>query len=592
MGDKSDNIPGAFGIGEKTALKLIQAHNSVEQLYKVTNNEKLLEQKDTVLLSKKLAAIDTNVPLDYDPKSFSFSLPLPKEVFDAFKARKFHSLCDRKNLWQSYVDKPNGCISLNYTQEDTSNGSVAGKNGNLITEHGNGLPSGVAPEKTPSDDILKNKPPEGLSRNIPPDDTFKAEPLTDRDPVQLSFLVLEDKKISTAEVPIPPCNPIDSALEPVLAKMSLNGAKIDLEALQRLFVRYSAEITAVADQIYALAGEKFNINSPAQLGTVLYKKLGIETQQRTKNGQSTNEAVLRKIEKKSPIVSQILRYRKAYKLYSTYLQGYKNQVDANGFIHSNFKSSTSTGRLSSSEPNLQNIPARGNESAAIRSLFISRFTNGRILTADYSQIELRILAHLSGDELMRQAFKNSRDIHDETAHELGIDRRSAKVVNFGIIYGQTAFGLAETLGVPVANAAKIIENYFARFPRIKEFLDSCRDFAASNGYIETIYGRRRYLPELNSTNHNIVGMAARAAINMPMQGATADIIKKAMIAVDAEIVRLGYKSVLINQIHDELVFDCPYEEVSQVSLLVKNIMENVVKLDIPLAVDIKVKNTL
>jgi len=296
-------------------------------------------------------------------------------------------------------------------------------------------------------------------------------------------------------------------------------------------------------------------------------------------------------------------------------------VDENGFVHSTFQSNTVTGRLSSTEPNLQNIPARSEAAQAIRALFISRFDDhsaastllrndvnavaiseqstsnsccgsGKILVADYSQIELRILAHLSKDPLMQQAFKNGRDIHAETAAALGVDRRVAKAVNFGVTYGQTAFGLAETLGCPVGDAARFIENYFARFPHVKVFLDSCRDFAIAHGYIETMFGRRRYLPELNSRNQHVVGFGTRAAMNMPMQGAAADIIKKAMLAIDAELTNRNLKSIMISQIHDELVFDVPADEIEIMEKLVKETMEGVATLNVPLIVDIKVDDTL
>lgn len=537
MGDKSDNIPGAAGVGEKTALTLIREYGSIEELYKTTENPKLLDQKDMVLLSKTLAAIDCNVPVEYAPETYRFTLPMSKDVFSAFRTRNFHSLCNRKNLW-----------------------SVAGHCEERVVGK-----QPTSDEATPRQNSLTPKP------------------------TQLSFL-------DTPAQPATQAPQIDADLDHILVKMHNNGAKIDLVTLQQLSDKYVADINAISVRIFTLAGEKFNINSPQQLGGILYKKFGIETTQKTKTGLSTNEAVLHKIEKMHPIVPEILRYRKVYKLYSTYVQGIKNLVDTDGFVHSTFQSNTITGRLSSIEPNLQNIPRReqnaSDSGGEIRSLFISRFLDGKILTADYSQIELRILAHLSGDPTMQNAFKNGRDIHEETATALGVDRRTAKAVNFGITYGQTAFGLAETLGCSVGDASRFIGDYFARFERVKTFLDECRDFAISHGYIETMFGRRRYLPELASKNQHMVGFATRAAMNMPMQGAAADIIKRAMLAIDEKMTAANLKSVMFTQIHDELVFDCPADEAETMSTLVKDCMEAAATLDVPLVATITVKETL
>jgi len=544
MGDKSDNIPGAMGVGEKTALALIKQHGNIETLFENNPPEKVSTQKDMVILSKQLATINCDVPIEYNADDFAFAFPMSQNVFKEFKKRHFHSLCNRQNLWND-----GGSRSIH----------------------------GIASPMARNDGGEK-------SHGIPTQQSFFDTPPSAAPPAP------EPQKSPTT-----PAEILDSALEPILLKMHKNGAKIDLAALQRLSDEYSQEIETISAKIFELVGITFNINSPQQLGDVLYKKLGIETVQKTKTGYSTNESVLHKIEKMHAVVPEILKYRKVYKLYSTYIQGLRKLVDSDNFVHSTFQSNTVTGRLSSTEPNLQNIPARSDAAQKIRSLFISRFSGvvcGKILVADYSQIELRILAHLSGDPLMKEAFQNNRDIHAETAAALGIDRRTAKAVNFGITYGQTAFGLSETLGIPVGDATKIIENYYARFPKIKAYLDSCRDFAITHGYIETMFGRRRNLPELTSRNQHLVGFGTRAAMNMPMQGAAADIMKKAMLAIDSEITKLNLKSIMISQIHDELVFDVPADEVETMTELVKRIMQGIVTLDIPLVVDIEVGDTL
>ena len=297
-----------------------------------------------------------------------------------------------------------------------------------------------------------------------------------------------------------------------------------------------------------------------------------------------------------PLAAKVLEYRGKYKLYSTYVRGYGNAVDLEGLIHTNFNiDKTATGRLSSSEPNLQNIPQRKTDSDLFRKVFVSRFANGKILSADYSQIELRLLAALSGEESLIDGFNQGIDIHRDTAVKLFGDpnrRREAKAVNFGIIYGISSFGLAKDLHCGFHEAAAVIKNYFATFPKVKAFLDQCVASAKQNGYISTMFGRRRYIPELYANNNNVVAFATRAAMNMPMQGSAADIIKKAMINIDHEMSERGLKSLMVLQIHDELVFDCVSEEVEVVSEIVKRHMENAVQLSVKLEVNISVSSTL
>ena len=413
----------------------------------------------------------------------------------------------------------------------------------------------------------------------------------------------ETPAVTAADLPADQSQEIDERLMPILAGMSSDGVKVDLAAINALEKRTEKEINELTRRIYDLAGEEFNINSPQQLGDVLSKAYGVALHKKTKTGVSTNEEVLEKLVEEFPLfplAGTVLEYRGKYKLLSTYIRGYGSAVDLTGFIHTKFNiDKTATGRLSSSEPNLQNIPIRKNGADEFRRIFISRFENGKILSADYSQIELRLLAHLSGDENLIEAFSAKRDIHTETAKKVfGVSevtpnmRRRAKAINFGIIYGISAFGLSKDIGCGVTDAGNMINNYFATFPKVKKYLDDCIEFAKQNGFAATMFGRRRYIKELYSNNNNVVAFATRASMNMPMQGSSADIIKKAMIDIDGEFTDKKLCSKMILQIHDELVFDCVNDEVDIVAEIVKRRMEGVIKLAVPLTVDITVWETL
>jgi DNA polymerase-1 len=385
--------------------------------------------------------------------------------------------------------------------------------------------------------------------------------------------------------------------------MQNDGVRVDLTALNTLETKIQGEIDKLTQEIYKLAGEEFNINSPKILGDILAKTYGVALTKKTKTGVSTDEEVLSKLVDEFPLfplAGRVLEYRSKYKLMSTYIKGYGMAVDMEGFLHTTFNiDKTATVRLSSTEPNLQNIPVRREGADEFRKIFTSRFDNGRIVSADYSQIELRLLAHLSGDKNLISAFNSGRDIHTETAKMVfGVAevssniRRKAKAINFGIIYGISAFGLAKDIGCGVAEASKIISNYFANFPQVKQYLDDCIEFAKTNGFVATMFGRRRYIKELYSNNNNVVAFATRAAMNMPMQGSSADIIKKAMIEIDREFTAKHLESKMVLQIHDELVFDCVPDETDTVQKIIKDKMETVVKLCVPLTVDITVGETL
>ncbi|MCQ2382694.1 MAG: DNA polymerase [Clostridia bacterium] len=511
MGDKSDNIPGAMGVGEKTAVALVQKYGSVEAVIEAGANKKVNDSVAMVQMSRKLAEINCQVPIEFHLEDCPFVFPFNDDVKHKFEQAGFKSLLRRNFMWVSgaTVEQPISTLFAN---------------------------------------------------------------------------VKDESKV------------LDEAVTPILRKMSANGVKVNVTALDALGTDLENEIAALEREIYALAGETFNVKSTQELSDVLQRKLGVNLTKKTKTGYSTNEEVLTELAPSVPLAAKVLEYRGKYKLYSTYVRGYGNAVDLEGLIHTTFNiDKTATGRLSSSEPNLQNIPQRKIDSDRFRQIFVSRFPNGKMLSADYSQIELRLLAALSGENSLIDAFNRGEDIHRETAEKMFGDperRREAKTVNFGIIYGISSFGLAKDLHCTFHEAAAVIKNYFATFPKVKSFLDQCVACAKQNGYISTMFGRRRYIPELYSNNNNVVAFATRAAMNMPMQGSAADIIKKAMINIDHEMTERGLKSLMVLQIHDELVFDCVPEEIDVVSEIIKRHMEGVVQLPVKLAVNISVDTTL
>lgn len=390
-------------------------------------------------------------------------------------------------------------------------------------------------------------------------------------------------------------NEIEIPLVEVLFDMEKQGFRVNKKIISELSEKFEEELLALTKVIYDYAGEEFNINSPKQLGVILFEKLGLKGGKKTKTGYSTSVEVLKELEDENPIIGEILRYREIAKLKSTYLDGLLPLIDKNDKLHTVFKQTvTATGRLSSTEPNLQNIPVRKPEGKQIRELFISSEGN-KLVCADYSQIELRLMAAMSGDEGMIKAFNSGVDIHTRTAAKiLGIRedqvtpdlRRQAKAVNFGIIYGISDFGLAKDLDIPMFQARNFIKSYFEQFPRIKEYMEELKAKAKELGYAVTYYGRRRYIPELTASSRIIQMFGERVAMNMPLQGTASDIIKLAMIKVYNKLKDGGYKAKLIMQVHDELIIDCPEEELDAVKEILKNSMESVVKLDVNLEAEV------
>ena len=390
---------------------------------------------------------------------------------------------------------------------------------------------------------------------------------------------------------------LELPLAKVLVRMEHNGVKINREYLNNLNAELTERIAKITDKIYTEAGEEFNLNSPKQLGVILFEKLGMPVIKKTKTGYSTSAEVLEQL-KDYAIVENILAYRQLAKLKSTYVEGLLNLADENDAIHTSFNQTiTATGRLSSTEPNLQNIPVKTEEGRRIREAFIAKKKGNLLLACDYSQIELRVLAHVSGDEVLKNSFINAEDIHARTASEVfGVpmsevtreQRRNAKAVNFGIIYGQSDFGLANELGISRKEAKEYIDNYFARYHTVKDWITGTIEETKKTGFVTTLAHRRRYIRDINSKNFNLRSFAERTAVNTPIQGSAADIIKIAMLDIDKKLREEKLRSQMILQIHDELVFEMPPEEAPHLIALVKKSMENAVKLEVPLAVDVKV----
>ncbi|MCL6580373.1 MAG: DNA polymerase I [Firmicutes bacterium] len=455
----------------------------------------------------------------------------------------------------------------------------------------------LAREHLGQDILLPEKPPEGWAPAAEgldwPSERLCLEAdltLALADPIRAE---LEDKELAGL------LDGVEMPLERVLARMELAGVGVDVRALREMSEELGRRLEEVAREVYELAGEEFNLNSPRQLGEVLFGKLELPAGKKTATGAySTNAEILEELAPAHPIVAKVLLHRQLSKLKSTYTDGMAPLVNPEtGRLHTVFKqTATATGRLSSAEPNLQNIPVREEEGRRLRRVFVAE--PGHVLLAgDYSQIELRLMAHLSGDSAFVEAFRRGEDIHQRTASEVfGVPmdevtpelRSRAKAVNFGIIYGVSDYGLARNTGVSREEAAAYIEGYFRRYPGIRVFVEHTLAEARRCGYVKTLFGRRRYVPDLHSANRTVRQMAERAARNMPIQGTAADIIKMAMVRIDEEMRRHGLASRMILQVHDELLFEVPDAEVGTMAGLVKELMEKVVTLDVPLVVDLKV----
>ena len=664
MGDSADNIPGVPGVGEKTALKLITQFDSLQGVYDHLADvkgkklqEKLADNKDKAFLSKDLATIRCDVPLDYTKDQFK-PQPRPEDVASLFQSLNFRTLLDRfseyfQDLGQALpqeeveiklvgapdpatlvgktvavaavFDEEKPLPNLSELAMATADGpfivpekeyeaylAVLPQAEKVITDNGKQLSKVLAPltkKRLPLADIVlmaylldPTRTAYGLTYLS---ETF-GTPLSEKgegaekEASDAAFFLAVYPAICQALEKADLTDLYGRIEEPLihtLAVMEMNGFTVNMDRLMEMEADLSRQADALEEAIYDDAGEVFNINSPKQLGIILFEKLQLPVIKRTKTGYSTDSSVLDALKDKHPMIDKILQYRALKKLISTYLEGLEPLISRKtGRIYTNFNQMvTATGRLSSSDPNLQNIPIRTEQGRKIRSFFVPGQGYDYIVSGDYSQIELRLLAHLSQDPTMIDGFLKGQDIHRRTASEVfGIpldevtpeQRSHAKAVNFGIIYGISDFGLARNISISREKAKEYITSYFERYSTIHDYMNGLIEKARKSGMAVTMFGRRRLLPEINSKNFTRRSFAERTAMNTPIQGSAADIIKLAMNAVQAAIEKRHLKTQLLVQVHDELVLEVPAAEKKEVETLLKETMEHVVTLSVPLTVDI------
>jgi len=658
QGDTADNIPGAQGVGPKTAIELIQQYKTVENVYEHLDElkngvrNKLEASKENVYMSKKLAKINRGVDIACEFNELTFDFPFNEEVYDFMINYKFNSILKRKELFQDFskeektlqfqtekVDSnekleqmileinKNGMFSF-FVNSDNEY-YFASNNEEWFIPASLDLFSNLDLENLfttlkplfENDSIrkvffdvkqmrhflnLKNIELKGKCDDVSimahltlgisikePNDVLNVPGRNENCPAHSLILAYKEYLEQLREFNMEDLyNNVEIPLSKVLYEMETAGFKVDKERIEVLGSSYKVELDNLVSKIHKIAGEEFNVNSPKQLGEVLFNKLGLPHNKKL----STSVEVLQEIEDSHEIVPLILRYRKVSKLYSTYIEGLKPHIDKNDFVHTSFKQTlTTTGRLSSVEPNLQNIPIRSEESRVIRSIYVASSEQHVLIDADYSQIELRLLAHFSGDEFFIDAFNNKKDIHAQTASQVfGVTqenvtsdmRRVAKVVNFGIIYGISDFGLANDLKISPKEARVLIENFYNSHPKVREYVDYSINKARETGRVETILGRTRRMVDINASNYMVRSRAERAAQNMPLQGSAADVIKLAMLKVSKALKDKGYKAKLIMQVHDELLIDCPKDEEESVKMLVQECMNTAYQLKVPLVCDI------
>ena len=576
MGDASDNIPGCKGVGEKTAVALLQQFGNIDTMLAHTDEikgalrTKVESQVEEVKFSRFLATIRTDVPIALDEALLSKKEPNIEALTALYRELEFNTL-----LRKLSPSTPNTPIIPN-------------------------TPS------TPK----KAKPADPAQLDL---FGFEEEPLTEQQPTA-SFDTVENRLCQYLLNPEVAFNPykepdwsalkadadlwnlyseVELPLVEVLREMEAAGVRIDVDKLKKAEVSLTEELNALEQQIYTLAGENFNINSPKQVGELLFDKLKLDSKaKKSKTGQySTSEEVLMALKERHEIVGLILEYRELKKLITTYIAALPGYIASDGKIHTTYNQTvTATGRLSSSNPNLQNLPIRSERGRFIREAVIPD-EGCLFLSADYSQIELRLMAHFSQDEHMLAAFRSGQDIHAATAariYGLPIEqitkdqRRKAKTANFGIIYGISAFGLAQQLDCSRTEAKQLIDDYFAAFPRVISYIESQKELARQKGYAETLFGRKRYLPDITSQNATVRSFAERNAVNAPIQGTAADIIKMAMVSIHRRLKEENMQAQMIMQVHDELNFNVPMNEVERVREIVVTEMQNAVHLSVPL----------
>lgn len=670
MGDSSDNIPGVKGIGEKTALKLLQEYDTLDGIYEnidkigIKTAQKLVEEKENAYMSYDLATIYKEVPIPFHPDELVYK-GNQKGLNDLYEELEFYSFI-KKNKKEELDKKSLDIEILTDLENVTLDGEVAvylelfGSNYHTAEPLGLGIYHKDRAFYVPIETLkkypnfLKNNPKYTydfkknlvslrylgidfencvfdtmiaaylLEYNVKEDIAYLAnqfdydiffyevifgknkkqekpkEEIIAYHAVMKAKFIYETKEQLEKQLEIEEmCSlyyDIELPLSIVLADMEYTGVYVSKETIEEMGIEIKEKIELLQEEIYAHAGCQFNISSPQQLGEVLFETLELPHGKKGKKGYSTAVDVLKKLQGTHPIIDSIMEYRTLTKLYTTYIEGLKNAIMEDSKIHTIYSQATTrTGRLSSIEPNLQNIPARNEYGKIIRKAFVPS-PNSVILSSDYSQIELRMLAHIADVESLKKAFHDNIDIHTKTASDLfkvPLDavtkqqRRMAKAVNFGIIYGISSYGLSENLSIPPKEAKEFIDNYLLTYPGIKDYMDKVVDQAYQDGYVKTLLGRKRLLPELKNPNYMIRGSGERMALNTPIQGTSADLIKKAMVDIYKEFERQNIKSKMILQVHDELVFDCLLEEKEKVIAIVSEKMDGVYPLSIPLEVDIE-----
>ena len=672
MGDPSDNIPGVKGVGEKTAMSLIEKHHSIEYIYENIDDiglkgamlQKMKDGREMAFMSKELATINRNTPIEFNAEECVFDgFENNGELYEILKRLELNSIIKKLDL--SGVDnvKENEDIFKDFSYQVGDKNMISGDKVTVVLDFdGDNISSAAvgagnnAVVLNEQDDIKELLEDDSIAKvmfdvkeaivklncridikNIA-DDTAIAAYLVDpakneytieklaseyfgtviEKPEVKQLSLLDDVETDRSEY-LAKCavalgvlnerigdkikengqeklyQEVELPLVTVLAHLEINGFLVDDHQLKEFADKLGEKIDALTNEIYMLAGEEFNINSPKQLGVILFEKLELKPVKKTKTGYATNADVLEKLRDKHPIVNFIMEYRQLAKLKSTYCDGLTAVVNPNTHrIHSVFTQTvTVTGRLSSTEPNLQNIPTRTELGREIRKMFVAK--EGYVLVdADYSQIELRVLAHIANDETMINAFRNNEDIHAVTASQvLGIpledvtkeQRSSAKAVNFGIVYGIGEFSLAQDLHISVKEAKAYIESYLEKYHGVRNYMESIKEQAKKDGYVKTMLNRIRYIPELKSPNYNIRQFGERVALNTPIQGTAADIIKLAMVRVDNRLINEGLKSKLILQVHDELIVEAHKDEVDKVKQILSEEMQSAMELNVPLKVD-------
>ena len=577
MGDASDNIPGCKGVGEKTAVALLQQFGDIDTMLARTEEikgalrQKVESQVEEIKFSRFLATIRTDVPITLDEALLAKKEPNIEALSAIYRELEFNTLLKKLN-----PSTPNAPIIPNTPSTPKKSKPADPSQLDLFGfAEDSSTPS---TQNSPSLDTVENRLCQYL---LNPEVAFNPY----KEPDWNALKADTDLWNLYNEVELP--------LVEVLRDMEAAGVRIDVAKLKEAEAALTEELNAIEQRIYTLAGETFNINSPKQVGELLFDKLKLDSKaKKSKTGQySTSEEVLVALKDRHEIVGQILEYRALSKLITTYISALPGYIAADGKIHTTYNQTvTATGRLSSSNPNLQNLPIRSERGRFIREAVIPD-EGCLFLSADYSQIELRLMAHFSQDEHMLAAFRSGQDIHAATAariYGLPIEqitkdqRRNAKTANFGIIYGISAFGLAQQLDCSRTEAKQLIDDYFAAFPRVISYIENQKELARQRGYAETLFGRKRYLPDITSQNATVRSFAERNAVNAPIQGTAADIIKMAMVSIHRRLKAEGLKAQMIMQVHDELNFNVPAAEVDRVRDIVVNEMQNAVHLSIPL----------